>query len=391
MTVYKNIHNTKILTGFILAASGLVIFTGGLLISRAEESPPADPSRDRPVMESAPTPQGAEDQPSGDIQERGILRKMPGLTKPQLGRTPQLLMPGVAPNTPAFSTLPGEFSIRTVLKKTPLTFPGGGHHTINAVVTAPSGIGPDQKIQLAQVQPNFTTILTRGGYYLSAVTGRTPEYSDYTQPLQTELRTPDRDTALFRIEHPNASWFTIQTFDGHFLTAVGGGGKATDAFHTDATKALDWEYFVVSKCGDLGSGYAYEIKGLGFNNELGHTQGGGLGTFRLVRQANGSYALQYPNSNHYVTAEGGGGLASGIVLQSNRTQVQAWEQFKFVDQGDCTYTIQTLSGFYIGYGHRTLKSGKLDGETLMSTRISDPNGAPSINYTAKFELIMLGL
>lgn len=269
MTVYKNIHNTKIRTGLILAASGLVMFAGGLLISGAEEPSPVDRSSDRPVLDSTPNHQGAEDQPPDEIQERGIQRMMPGITKSQSGRVPQLgiqetitPVPGVKPNQPAFGTLPGEFSIRTVLKKTPLTFPDGGHHTINAVVSAPSGIGPDQKIKLAQVQPNFTTIQTRGGYYLSAVGGHTPEFSDYTHPLQTELRTPDRDTALLRIEHPNAAWFTIQTFDGHFLTAVGGGAKAADAFHTDATKALDWEYFVVSKCGDVGSGYTYGSRAL---------------------------------------------------------------------------------------------------------------------------------
>jgi hypothetical protein len=104
--------------------------------------------------------------------------------------------------------------------------------------------------------------------------------------------------------------------------------------------------------------------------------------FKLIRQGHGSYALQTSNRINSVTAVGGGGLASRDNLQTNRTQVQAWEQFKIVDQGNCTYTIQTVSGFYLAVG---------GGGTKISTRISDPNAAPSIGYNAKFELIMLGL
>jgi hypothetical protein len=50
-----------------------------------------------------------------------------------------------------------------------------------------------------------------------------------------------------------------------------------------------------------------------------------------------------------------------------------------VDQGDCTYSIQTVNGWYLGIGPQDAKS----------TRISDPNAAPSIGYNAKFELVMV--
>jgi hypothetical protein len=336
--------------------------------------------------------QGQEQPASGEVQERAVKGGVfvPSQKTPSSGQFAlQPFAQSVMPNAPAFGSLPGEFSIRTV-KNTPLTARDGGHHSVDAVITVDSVIGLNQKFKLSSAQPDFTTIQASGGYYLSAAGTIGGDYDD-TQTLQTELRTPDRDIALFRIDGPNGGgWFTIKTIGGHFLTALGGGGKATRAFHSDATNALDWESFRILKCGDLGSGYTYEISGLGFNNELGYTLAG-TGRYILVRQGDGSYALQFPNRINYVTVTGGGGLASGITLESNRTQVQAWEQFKIVDQGNCTYTIQTVSGFYIGYGHRTLKSGKLNGETWVSTRISDPNGAPSINYNAKFELIMIGL
>ena len=192
----------------------------------------------------------------------------------------------------------------------------------------------------------------------------------------------------------------------HFLTALGGGAKATDAFHTDATNASTWEYFYFLKCGDLGSGYQYAIRPTGTGNIAGKGDfvsfltalGGARGLtsqamtaysglqsgskFKLIRQNDGTYALQTSNGVNYVTAVGGGGIASGDNLHTDARQVQAWEKFKIVEQPKCSYTIQTVSGFYLAVG---------PGSSTISTRISDPNAAPSIGYNAKFELIMLGL
>jgi hypothetical protein len=195
-------------------------------------------------------------------------------------------------------------------------------------------------------------------------------------------------------------YFTIQTSSPYFLTAVGGGGQATGAFHTDAVNANTWEYFWVLKCGDLGSGYTYTIRPAGTGSPgqpreswlRTHDYGGGVMRtyfaviptgYQFIRQGDGSYALalQSKQTVHYVTAVGGGGLASGDNLHTDATQVQAWEEFKIVDQGDCTYTIQTVKGWYLAVNSR--------GE--ISTRISDPNAAPSIGYNARFELVMRGL
>ena len=42
--------------------------------------------------------------------------------------------------------------------------------------------------------------------------------------------------------------YDIQTIDGYYLTAVGGGGRTTDTIHSDATRVGSWEKFTVS-CG----------------------------------------------------------------------------------------------------------------------------------------------
>ena len=105
--------------------------------------------------------------------------------------------------------------------------------------------------------------------------------------------------------------------------------------------------------------------------------------FRLMRQSNGSYGLLTSNGVNYVTAIQGGGLASGMKtyddLVTDWTQVQAWEKFRFVDQGDCTYAIQTVSVYYLG------KSTAAPGTALgvFSTNVSDVKNA------TKFRLAMV--
>jgi len=165
--------------------------------------------------------------------------------------------------------------------------------------------------------------------------------------------------------------YAIQTSNGFdYVTAVGGGGRTTDVIHTDATQVRSWEKWRLVKSGDLGSGYCYGIQAFtGFflsapggggrttsailaNSQVMGPHFGSPQEFRLMRQCDGSYAIQTSNGFDYVTAVNGGGLVQGSatwnILQTNRTQVQAWEKFQFVDQGDGTYAIQTVSGYYLG-------------------------------------------
>jgi hypothetical protein len=79
-------------------------------------------------------------------------------------------------------------------------------------------------------------------------------------------------------------------------------------------------------------------------------------------------------TGNYLTAVNGGGLDYGTPtsdnIQTNRTAVEAWEQFKFIEIGNSTYAIQTVDGHYLG--QRTF--GQCD-EGRFSIDISDINAA----------------
>jgi hypothetical protein len=320
---------------------------------------------------------------------------------------------GLVSYAEAADPLPGEFIVRTYLKNTLLTAHDGDSDAVDAVVTTATSIGPYERFNLTLTPRNDVTFQTTGGHYLSASGNIRPGNGDPRRALQAYATSPNIGTTHFRLVNPYnppghtniarpwMGYFTIQTSSPYFLTAVGGGDQPTAAFHTDALKPNTWEYFWVLKCGDLGSGYTYSFRPAGTGSP-GQPKESWLRTdyygegrmrtsfaviptgYKLIRQDDGSYALALETRNAvtYLTAVGGGGLASGDNLHTDATQVKAWEKFRVVDRGDCTYTVQTVDNWYLGVDPRT-------GE--ISTRISDPDAAPSIGYTARFELVMRGL
>jgi hypothetical protein len=135
---------------------------------------------------------------------------------------------------------------------------------------------------------------------------------------------------------------TIQSYDGHYLSAIGGGGRTTDAIETNRTLPSTWETFtLVSTFG----GYGIKTSN---GNLLTAVGGGGRTTdvietnrtvlqewekFTLVPVATqgrtGWYAIQ-TFDGHYLTAVNSGGVGSAFdALHSNATQIQAWEEFYF--------------------------------------------------------------
>jgi hypothetical protein len=102
----------------------------------------------------------------------------------------------------------------------------------------------------------------------------------------------------------------IQAFDGHYLTAVGGGGQTVDAIHTNATVAGAWEKFTI----------------------VPFRQGGGS-AIKTVR-------------GFYLTAVGGGGRAQDVI-HTNAIRPSRWERFQLISQGNNIYAIQTISGNYL--------------------------------------------
>ncbi|GAA3453585.1 hypothetical protein GCM10018962_54180 [Dactylosporangium matsuzakiense] len=114
----------------------------------------------------------------------------------------------------------------------------------------------------------------------------------------------------------------IQTHDGHYLTAVGGGGRVTDVLHTDATKPRSWERFTLVDSGDGAANIHY-----------------GFRTFR----------------GQYLTAVGGGGRTSDVI-HSDATALRAWEKLSVDSLGHDIYAIETINGHYltaVGGGGRT--------------------------------------
>jgi len=115
---------------------------------------------------------------------------------------------------------------------------------------------------------------------------------------------------------------TFKTYNGHYLTAVGGGGRTTDVLHTDATRVGSWERFTLIDSGD--------------------------GT-PIIR-----YGVQTRNGN-FLTAVGGGGRITDV-MHSDATWLRDWEKLTLISLGGGTYVIQTIDGHYltaVGGGGRT--------------------------------------
>jgi len=326
------------------------------------------------------------------------------------GLTPQILTP-LQPAPLSISALPGHFAIQTFGMKY-LTAVGGGGRVTDVFHTDTTAIGPSERYRLFLVlgggaPPKFA-IQTASFNFITAVGGG----GRSSDALHTDAKQVQAwETFSFGLDQ--YGWRqTIQTVKGNYLTAVGAGGKTTDAIHSDAVKADNWEYFYIWKCGDLGSGRHYTMRAVsdlqGFvfsyggggrvNTRDGNFIFGALGVlsdyklrpasfdnrwqqFLFMRQNDGSYALRTSNGVNYVTAVQGGGLASGAITTDNlvtdRTQVQAWEKFRFVEHGSCTYVIQTASGHYLGKKTATTGIGKF------ATNVID------INQATKFRLGVL--
>jgi hypothetical protein len=104
----------------------------------------------------------------------------------------------------------------------------------------------------------------------------------------------------------------FQTINGHYLTAVGGGGRTWDVIHTDATRIGSWEKFTLVDSGD-GSPIHYGI---------------------------------LTTNGHYLTAIGGGGRITDVI-ESDRTWLRDWEKFTLISLGNNVFAIQTFDGHYL--------------------------------------------
>jgi len=307
---------------------------------------------------------------------------------------PPIQPPIGPPINPAFVAYPGQIYILTKGGYYLSAANGGGLDSNDAIQTeikysAGLVVGPYLQFTLWRDTTGRFAFQTYSGNFIRAVDGG---------GLTTDvLNTNAPDIAVweeFRIAlvggQPGPFPISIQTNTNNFLTAVGEGGKTTNAIHSDATKVQDWEIFFLRKAGDLGSGFQYFIVPIDTQQAIAAKNGGGLtqntlqlygqngvhlswARFNLILQPNGSHAIQTVNGN-YLTAVNGGGLDYGTTqtdnIHTDATVAKAWEQFTFVDRGDSTYCIQTVSGYFLG---KRTYGGSAEGE--YSTDISDINAA----------------
>lgn len=134
---------------------------------------------------------------------------------------------------------------------------------------------------------------------------------------------------------------SIQTITGHYLTAVGGGGRISDVIHTDATRVGAWEKFrlidaregtplVTYGLKTVNGRYLTAVSGGGRIHDVVHTDATqllGWEKFVLVPLGGGQYAIQ-TSTGHYLTANYGGGQVADAI-HSDATKIGAWEKFRF--------------------------------------------------------------
>lgn len=246
-----------------------------------------------------------------------------------------LLLATTAHSTTTVQELSGKFAIRTVLKSTYLTA-RPGNHSIDAVVTSSTVPQNDGLFSFQRVHPgNNITIKTVSNHFVSAAGGGGRGGSfDAATTLQTELTRPTEQALFYPLFNRKSLSYALTTRRGYYLTALGGGGKITNAFHTDATTVNAWELFQITKCGNLGSGYEYMIKPKGFSRPI---------------SPNGKSVLRLSTIN-------GTDIYKLFLTQPNNT-------VRFIERGPCTYAIQTNLGSYVGAnenGHVFDTIGSLD-------------------------------
>jgi hypothetical protein len=312
-------------------------------------------------------------------------------------------------------TLPGAFAFRTTKGYYLTAIDGGGRYLDPTVITASPTAGPWEQFRIV-VNPSSAydkSLMTYTGNYVTAVNGGGVTWNALHTDATViggweQLRMIDLAESGFK-----PTWYALYTLNGNIVTATGAGGQYYDPIHTDGYQVGSWEEFHPDKCGDPGSGYEYYIIAadglpLSADDGGGHADDGAIALgfsfgpsnaqwsrFKLLRQYDGTYALQTANGANYVTALNGGGLVqqyeecdpgwwgaciSGFsgIFHTDATQVLGWEKFRIADTGECKYTIQTVSGYYLGIV-----------DTPQGTVLTTDRSVVSNNE--KFELVMSGL
>lgn len=344
--------------------------------------------------------------------------------------------PGTAGSTPLLSyfpiavmdiVFPGQVALQIntlpagIQETRYLAAPNGGGRSIDALVTSATGIGPNERFTVEQtLGSRYLNFIAAAGDFVSVPL---PYGSNLTRTTQTVL-TASADSTLFSVNHLDYFGdYTLETYYGDVLYFVNDGGQSTAAIGTYPASSpitdAQWLNNEISprQCGDLGSGYKYSIQtgtveafggytlsyfSLGavlddlYSNaySIGLAEPGELGAqFTFVQQEDGSYALQTFDGGYVAALDGGGrDQSDDLLVVTNPPQGDAWEKFWITDQGNCTYTIQTSSGYYLAWNITQKPNAGWHinpNETYtlrLSTDITNPARAPSVGYDAYFVL-----
>lgn len=298
---------------------------------------------------------------------------------------------GKSPPPPA-GALPGQFAFRQIL--TSYYFSASGWKA-----GASKTLGPNEKFHLV-VSPNDPvgekTIHAANGGQLYATQGYVADGSDRypghvaLSSSPSTLPSTMADNTRFFIEayarndtyagtHTivpkiERRWPIMQT--GDFRNPEGG-----VALFQETAMSL----FRVLKCGDVGSGTEFAVRMAGSSTKTPQ-----FPHARLRREQDGTYVFAFEEKGkptRYMSAAGGGGYASdkdapdGATMRFDRTSPLDWERFKLIDQGNCTYAIQTWRGFVVAY-----KEG-----VGYSTAFRDVAAAAMKETRAAWDLTPLGL
>ncbi len=215
------------------------------------------------------------------------------------------------------STLPGEFAFRTKKGFYLTAVTGGGRSEAPTIITQATTAGPWEKFRIVVGDPSVNafdkSFQTSSGNFITAVNGGGMA-SDALHTDATQIRAWEEfrmnDLSLLS---SGATYYELFTIGKRDVTAVGAGGQFEEAIHTDATQVGTWEEFRPVKCGDLGSGIEYFI----IPNVV-------------------------PFDGWALSAPGGGGQVSDAVA----TGYGGWSEsrFKLICQPDGTYALQTSNG-----------------------------------------------
>ncbi|OKH82701.1 hypothetical protein EB75_11580 [Mycobacterium sp. ST-F2] len=140
------------------------------------------------------------------------------------------------------------------------------------------------------------TFKTANGHYVTAVNsgGLTGLGQPSFDVIHTDAVRVGTWETFSLVDAGDGTHYGIRAFDGHYLTAVGGGGRTTDVIHSDATQLQGWEKFTITKLPSAPGGQTvYSI-----------------GTI----------------DGHFLTAVGGGGRTTDTI-HSDATVANGWEQF----------------------------------------------------------------